>query len=110
MEDAFLKLVLGPWNVVLIVATWGAIHAMKQTAPEFFQADKSWGHRFLPLYPIWICMFFSTTVPGPWMPADTPFAQRLVLGVVLGTMAANFEAVARRLGLSDLLAKKDASP
>lgn len=110
MDDAFFRLVLGPWNAVLVVATWGAIHAAKQVWPEFLTAEKSMGHRFLPLYPIWICCFFATTVPGPWVPASTPWAQRLLLGIVLGTFAANFEPVAKRLGLSALLARKDKRP
>lgn len=106
MEDAFFKLVLGPWNAVLVVATWGGLHALKQVWPEFFTTEKSWGHRFLPLYPVWVCTFFATSIPGPWVPQGTPWAQRLVLGIVLGTLAANFEPVAKRLGLSTLLSKK----
>jgi hypothetical protein len=106
MTDPFFQLVWRPWNILLVFCVWGGMKVMIQMFPKWF-AEKTVGHWLLPVLPIWICMFFSTTVPGPWMPEGVPLAQKAMLGFGLGLLAGNFKHVANRLGLDGLLEKKN---
>jgi hypothetical protein len=90
------------WNVLLIVAVWAGIQSVKRACPdEWFDAGKPLA-RLLPLAPLVVCSV-AVWIPGPWLdPAETP-AQKLILGVILGTVTSNFHTIASRLGLHSIL-------
>lgn len=95
-------LLLNQWNVLLMAATWSVMIFAERALPEAF-APGAWANRLEPMFPLAVCTAAATFVPGPWMSANVTWAQRLVLGVILGTAAYNFGGIAKRLGLTKVL-------
>lgn len=90
------------WNMLLIVAVWAGIQAVKRAMPdEWFDAGKPLA-KLLPLMPLIVCNI-AVWIPGPWLdPAETA-GQRAILGTILGTVTSNFHTIASRFGLHGIL-------
>jgi hypothetical protein len=90
------------WNMLLIVAVWAGIQSVKRAMPdEWFDAGKPLA-RLLPLAPIAVCSV-AVWIPGPWLDPSETAAQKLILGVILGTVTSNFHTIASRLGLHSII-------
>lgn len=100
--DTLQNIVLSPWALLLMIAVWSVLQAVRGAAPPAMFVQGSWGGRLLPLAPVIACSV-AVWIPGPWLPGDVVWAQRVVLGIVLGTMTAHMHTILSRFGLHDAL-------
>ena len=96
-----LARLLSYWNVLLIVAIWTIIQTTRRALPSLLADGKPLA-KLLPLAPLIGCCI-AVWIPGPWLEADDSAGQRIVLGVVLGALTANFHNIASKLGLHGFL-------
>lgn len=90
MSD-FVDLVFYPGHIAAMVASWVLIGAAKKAVPGL--ADSATFARILPFLPISLCLI------ALWMPGvsiDLPWGSRVVLAVVLGSLAGHVHKVARQ--------------
>lgn len=103
-----LHRLLTHWNVLLIFAVWAAIQTLRRVTPDPWFEKRAPLGRLLPVLPLLICGV-AVWIPGPWLSGDESVGQKIVLGVVLGALAANFHSIAMRFGLAKLLRLEDTS-
>ena len=98
------KLLLSEWNVLLMAAVWICMSIAEHAFPMHFEKGRL-VNRMEPMFPVMVCVAFSTLIPGPWIPPETTLGQKLILGVILGAGSYNFTAMAKRFNLTPFVAK-----
>ena len=104
MNVPFIDLLIREWNLLLMAAVWIVMATAEAAYPEGFEPGRLL-NRLEPVIPLALCVGCARWIPGPWMPEGVNNAQKLILGVVLGWGAYNFTALAKRLGVRDLLTR-----
>lgn len=97
-----LDRLLTHWNVLLVVAVWALIQSVRRTAPAHWFAKRAPLGRLLPLLPLLLCGA-AVWIPGPWFKGDESVGEKVVLGIVLGALTANFAGIASRFGIAKVL-------
>lgn len=86
-------------NVMVIIACWSLVVVARKAAPKFF--DGTIGKGLLPIMPVMFGegLVWATMSYQP----DASVGERILLGIVLGTIAANGHTVLKRFGLHGLI-------
>jgi len=86
-------------NVLVMIGTWVLVVTARKTAPKFF--TDGFGKRLLPLMPLVFAqaLVWATIRFQP----DATVGERIILGIILGAIAANGHSVLKRFGLTGLI-------
>ena len=91
--DEVVSNILNYKNYLIIIAAWSLVLLCRKTFPKFF--TEGFGIRVLPILPT----VFSST--GVWMISESGWREKVLMGLVLGTITANGHQILKRLGITD---------
>lgn len=87
-------------NVLIVFVTWFLITTLRKAFPSFFVDGL--GKRLLPVLPIPLAVVL-VLLTAQWLPSVPYYTHRVVLGIALGALASNAQAVLKGTGLANVV-------